>query len=160
MTPHLFGARRSIRSAARTSSSSGWAKLAKATFRASSSETYPKAIAGAAEAYFAPVTKRRRTGAAVAWWHGVTTEARANDFVATLEWCWISGDVGRCEGTVAIMLFPHTAQPEGYEAEIAATHMRSPNEIPCEIGSAEFAGHYDLSPEDSDRESVHIDHAF
>ena len=98
-------------------------------------------------------------------WHVDTVERADPDppdnpevFVATVEVCIVSEDTGRCEGPVAVEVSEDAVNPEDYEAEVTSTHAGQPNGIPCDLGTAEFAGHYDLEPENPGIEDIHINH--
>ena len=97
-------------------------------------------------------------------WHVDTVEQPDPDppanpelFTATVEVCIVSEDLGRCEGPVAVEV-AESATPEDFEAEVTSTHAGQPNGITCDLGGAEFTGHYDLNPENPLHEDIHINH--
>ena len=79
-------------------------------------------------------------------------------FVATVEACYVSEDLGRCEGPVALEVAGRPVFGEDYKAELTPTHAGQPNGIPCDLGSAEFTAHYDLTPENPTEEEIHFNH--
>ena len=120
---------------------------------------------GCGATLFRPCTPAEAHGTAGGPWHVDTVERADPDppdnpevFVATVEACFVSEDLGRCEGPVALEVAEDPLNAEDYEAELTPTHAGQPNGIPCDLGSAEFTAHYDLTPENPTEEEIHFNH--
>ena len=120
---------------------------------------------GCGETLIRACTPAEAHGTAGGPWHVDTVEQPDPDppenpelFTATVELCIVSEDLGRCEGPVALEVAEDPLNAEDYEAELTPTHAGQPNGIRCDLGSAEFTAHYDLTPENPTEEEIHFNH--